>query len=62
MAAFLAREGEAEGNGRVHFARGVAVEVMRCPELTSGARNNIRMPNIVVALPPVGHVDELGSD
>ena len=27
--AFLVREGEAEGNGRVHFARGVAVEVMR---------------------------------
>jgi len=61
-AAFLAREGEAEGNGRVHFARGVAMEVMRRPELTSGARNDVRTPNVPVALPPVGHVDELGSD
>jgi len=35
---------------------------MRHPELTSGARNDVRMPNVAVALPPVGHVDELGSD
>jgi len=31
-------------------------------ELTSGARNDIRMTNAAVALPPVGHVGELHSD
>jgi len=31
-------------------------------ELTSGARNDVRMTNVVVALPPVGHVGELDSD
>ena len=31
-------------------------------ELTSGARNNVRMPNVDGALPPVGHVNELGFD
>ena len=31
-------------------------------ELTSGARNGVRAPNVDGALPPVGHVDELGFD
>ena len=31
-------------------------------ELTSGARDDVRAPNVAVALSPVGHVDELGSD
>ena len=31
-----------------------------CPELTSGARDGVRAPNVGVALTPVGHVDELG--
>ena len=31
-------------------------------ELTSGARNNVRMTNVTIALPPVGHVGELNSD
>ena len=31
-------------------------------ELTSGARSDVRMPNVDGALPPVGHVDELGFD
>jgi len=31
-------------------------------ELTSGARNDVRMTNVAVALPPVGHVGELKSD
>ena len=31
-------------------------------ELTSGARSDVRMPNVDGALPPVGHVDELGLD
>ena len=30
-----------------------------CWELTSGARNDVRMTNVTVALPPVGHVGEL---
>ena len=30
------------------------------PELTSGARDGVRAPNVAVALPPVGHVDEVG--
>jgi hypothetical protein len=33
-----------------------------CWELMSGARNDVRMPNADGALPPVGHVDELGFD
>jgi len=35
---------------------------MRRPDLTSGARNDVQTPNVTVALPPDGHVDELGSD
>jgi len=31
-------------------------------ELTSGARSDVRVPNVDRALSPVGHVDELGSD
>jgi len=31
-------------------------------ELTSGARSDVRTPNVDGALPPVGHVDELGLD
>jgi len=31
-------------------------------ELTSVARNDVRMTNVAVALPPVGHVGELHSD
>jgi len=31
-------------------------------ELTSGARNDVRMTNVAVALPPVGHVGELNFD
>ena len=31
-------------------------------ELTSGARNGVRAPNVDGVLSPVGHVDELGSD
>jgi len=34
---------------------------MRHPELTSGARDDVRVPNVTVVLSPVGHVDELGS-
>ena len=30
------------------------------PELTSGARDDVRAPNVAAALTPVGHVDELG--
>ena len=30
------------------------------PELTSGARDGVRAPNVAAALTPVGHVDELG--
>jgi len=30
------------------------------PELTNGARDGIRAPNVAVVLTPVGHVDELG--
>ena len=33
-----------------------------CWKLTSRARNDIRMTNVAVALPPVGHVGELHSD
>ena len=33
-----------------------------CWELTSGARNGVRTPNVNGALPPVGHVDEFGFD
>ena len=29
-------------------------------ELTSGARDDVRMPSFTVVLTPVGHVDELG--
>jgi len=29
------------------------------PELTSGARGGIRVPNVAVVLTPVDHVDEL---
>ena len=29
-------------------------------ELTSGARDDVRVPNVAVVLTPVGHVDELG--
>ena len=29
-------------------------------ELTSGARDGVRAPNVAAALTPVGHVDELG--
>ena len=36
--------------------------VMRCPELTSGNRDDERAPNVAVVLSPVGHVDELGFD
>jgi len=35
---------------------------MRRPELMSGARNDVRTLNVAIALPPVSHVDELGSD
>ena len=38
------------------------MEVMRRPELMSGARNDVRTLNVAIALPPVSHVDELGSD
>jgi len=31
-------------------------------ELTSGARDGIRVANVAVVLTPVGHVDELGVD
>jgi len=31
-------------------------------ELTSGARNDVRAPNVAIVLSPVGHVDELGFD
>jgi len=31
-------------------------------ELTSGARDDVRAPNVADVLSPVGHVDELGSD
>ena len=31
-----------------------------CQELTSGARDDVRVPNVAVLLSPVGHVDELG--
>ena len=31
-------------------------------ELTSGARDNVRAPNVTVVLSPVGYVDELGFD
>jgi len=31
-------------------------------ELTSGARSDVRTPNVAVALPPVSHVGELKSD
>jgi len=31
-------------------------------EPTSGARHDIRAPNVTVVLSPVGHVDELGFD
>jgi len=30
------------------------------PELTSGARDGVRAPNVAAALTPVGHVDEFG--
>ena len=30
------------------------------PELTSGARDDVQVPNVAVDLTPVGHVDELG--
>ena len=30
------------------------------PELTSGAKDGVRVPNVAAALTPVGHVDELG--
>jgi hypothetical protein len=30
------------------------------PELTSGARDGVRAPNVAVVLTPVGHVDEVG--
>jgi len=30
------------------------------PELTSRARDGVRMPNVAAAVTPVGHVDELG--
>ena len=30
-------------------------------ELTSGARDDVRVPNVAVVLSSVGHVDELGS-
>jgi len=29
-------------------------------KLTSGARDDVREPNVAVVLTPVGHVDELG--
>jgi hypothetical protein len=31
-------------------------------ELTSGARSDVRTPNVDGALPPVGHIDELDFD
>ena len=31
-------------------------------ELTSGARNDVRAPNVAEVLSPVSHVDELDSD
>ena len=31
-------------------------------ELSSGARDDVRAPNVVVVPSPVGHVDELGFD
>ena len=31
-------------------------------ELTSGARDDVRVPNVAVVLSPVGHVDVLGFD
>jgi len=31
-----------------------------CWELTSGARDDVRAPNVTAVLSPVGHVDELG--
>jgi len=31
-------------------------------ELMSGARDDVRAPNVTVVLSPVGHVDELGFD
>ena len=54
-----ARERE-RGNGRVHFARGVAVEDMRASGADERARDGVRAPNVAVVLTPVGHVDELG--
>ena len=42
--------GEREG-GRRKWTR---------PELMSGARDDVRAPNVAVGLTPVGHVDELG--
>ena len=30
------------------------------PELTSGARDGVHVPNVAAALMPVGHIDELG--
>jgi len=31
-------------------------------ELMSGARSDVRVPNVAEVLSPVGHVDELGLD
>jgi len=30
------------------------------PDLTSGARDGVRAPNVTIVLTPVGHVDEVG--
>jgi len=54
--------GEAERSGRVHSARGDAWTSCTRRELTSGTRNGVRMTNVAVVLPPVGHVGELHFD
>jgi len=59
---FQARESEAE---RMDASTSLGASPWRtCVrwELTSRARNNVRTPNVDGALPPVGHVDELGFD
>jgi len=55
-------QGEEERSGRVHYARATPWRSCTRRKLTGRARNGVRAPNVDAALPPVGHVDELGFD
>jgi len=56
---------ESEGKERVDASIASGASPWRsCArwELTSGARSDVRTPNVAEVLSPVGHVDELGFD